>query len=240
MATQQTRPMAQRTEQRRYSLAMLVGLAFIFGMLAVCNTASAAPVAVLEADAPYQLIGEAAKLTATASYFPTSVHMLRIYDKTTSTHLKSCSSSPCQIPVVQGEPTKHTYVAYIAKQGNRFPPPGIESSDEVDVTWSSSVVLNTDKTHPWEGQAAELTAESYGYPAWLSTFVLIGDMSSGTIVTCPWSTHCSTSVTEGDGPVEHTYYALQAVWVNGIPNPPQVVRPSNQVTVRWEEDDDSP
>lgn len=239
MTTQQTHPVAQRTEQRRYSLAMLVGLAFVLAMLAVCDTATAqsdgeffpVPEVYLEADAQYQLIGESAKLTATGYGVPTSAHHLRIYDKTTGTHLKTCPSSPCSVSVVQDDPTKHTYVAYSAKLGSGFPPPGIESSGEVDVTWSSSLVLNTNTTYVSEGHEAKLTVESNVPHAWLSSMILIKDESGNTVKACPSTTSCSTSVDAHQGSA-HTYYALQNLWGPG-PNQ-QIWRASNQVTVRWQ------
>jgi hypothetical protein len=225
---------------------MSVASAFVLATLVICDTADAQtddpifiPEAGLEVDAPYQLIGESAKLTATASYIPTPAHYIRIYDKTTGTHLKTCNANAtsCSVSVVQDEPTKRTYKAYIAKQGGGFPPPGIagSASEDVDVTWSSSVVLNTDKTRLWEGEEATLTAESYGFSAWQSQFVLIRDESGKTVGACPWSTSCSTPVTEPNGTVEHTYHALQAVWINGTPNPPQLWRESNHVSVRWDD-----
>jgi hypothetical protein len=237
MATQQTRPIAQRTEQRRYSLSMLVGLAFVLAMLAICDTATAQtdndffdPPASLQVDAPYQLVGESAKLTATG-YLPTSNHRLRIYDETTGTHLKTCGYSPCPVSVVQDDPTKHTYVAYIAKDGPGFPPPGIESSDHADVTWSSSLVLNTDTTDAFEGDKVKLTVESMSPPLWVSTIILIKDESGTTVNACASTTSCSTSVT-AYGNVDHTYYALQNLQGPG-PNL-QVWRASNQVTVNWQ------
>ena len=235
---------AERSWQPRPWLSMSVALAFVLATLAVCTTADAQaddptfiPVAGLEVDAPFQLIGESAKLTATASYLPTPAHYIRIYDKTTGTHLKTCNANAtsCSVSVVQDEPTQHTYEASIANKGGGYPPPGIAGSpsEDVHVTWSSSVVLNSDKTRLWEGQKATLTAESYGFAAWQSQFILIRDESGKTVAACPWSTSCSTPVTEPNGTVEHTYHALQAVWLSNTPNPPQLWRGSNLVSVRW-------
>lgn len=177
------------------------------------------PYALLSVDAPNQLPGGVAKLTADAWLFdvPSSPYRLKIYDVTDQKFLKDCKANTCVVNVTQSAATQHTYRAYIAGQATSFPPPSIQAaSDDVVVSWGAKLVLNANFTELFEYETATLTAK-----AAVAGTIAIKDATMGqTIKICPATTVCSISVKQ-TMPTTHDYYAIQGAL------------PANIVSITW-------
>jgi hypothetical protein len=217
---------------------MSLGLAVFAAMVSVCGTASAEdldflPVANISVDVPQQLVGGTANLTASTMFFdvPSSpTAWLKIWDMTTNTLVKQCNANTCTAPVTKFAPTTHAYRAYIADGGSVLKNV-VASSSPVSVTWSSTIVLNIDKSFMFQGETGNLTAKASGTAAQSSSIRIIDEQSAQTVGWCTGVTTCVVPVTS-PFPTTHTYHAVQN-WISSPGNIP-ILRYSNTSTVKWE------
>jgi hypothetical protein len=216
---------------------MSLGLAVVAAMLCIGGTASAddlnfLPVADISVDAPQQLVGGTANLTASTMFFdvPSSPTAgLKIWDMTTNKLVKQCNANTCTAPVTQFAPTTHAYRAYIADWGSGLNNV-VASSSPVSVTWSSTIVLNVDKPFMFQGETGNLTAKASGTAGPPSSIKIIDEQSGQTVGSCTGVT-CVVPVTS-PFPTTHTYRAVQY----GISSPDHkpILRSSNTTAVMWE------
>jgi hypothetical protein len=214
---------------------MSLGLAVFAATLSVCGSASAndfLPMANISADAPQQLVGGTANLTASTMFFdvPSSpTAWLKIWDTTANKLVKDCNANTCTAGVTQFAPTTHAYRAYIADWGSVLKNV-VASSSPVGVTWSSTIVLNIDKTFMFQGETGNLTAKASGTAVQSSSIRIIDEQSGQTVGSCTGVT-CVVPVTS-PFPTTHTYRAVQY----GISSPDHkpILRSSNTTAVMWE------
>ncbi|HEV7808720.1 MAG TPA: hypothetical protein VGO80_23145 [Solirubrobacteraceae bacterium] len=166
------------------------------------------PRASLSVDAPNQLVGDVAKLHASADFIniASSPYWLKIYDETTQTFLTHCGfTNTCDVNVSQNVATQHTYRAYIAGSATTYKPPNVQAvSNDVVVRWGAKLVLNADTTQLFEDETANLTAK-----AAIAGTIAIKDATTGqTVKTCLAATVCSSPVMQ-PFPSTHKYFATQ-------------------------------
>jgi hypothetical protein len=201
----------------------------------LCNSAPVvitwapfAPTVELQADAPYQLVGGTATLTAKAYNKPSSA-VIKIFDTTTGTELDTCPTTTCSTTVTKNQAIKRTYRAYVSESGSGETD---ATSAALDVTWSSSIVLNVEKTVLYPGEQATLTAKSSATSG-QSAFIQIYDVETGQLVkVCTHITICTSPPVSGQGS-PRTFIAVEQWWPNAPWSPPQLSRASNQVSVNW-------
>ena len=137
----------------------------------------------LKASTNGQAAGNWVTLTATANADITNTpYDLWVSDQTTQQNVGACTyGSSCAVPVTESAAGTHTFIAYVAKPGGTYPPPGIAATSStlpiywvswgVDSSWSpitsdmlSSVTSAVGKPDFWgryigqTGNAPDMTA----------------------------------------------------------------------------------
>lgn len=103
----------------------------------------------LSASTNGQVSGSSVTLTATANADITSTpYDIWISDQTTLQNVGVCTyGSSCSLPITESVAGTHTFIAYVAKPGGTYPPPGIAAtSGTVSVSWVANCAADNSCT----------------------------------------------------------------------------------------------